>query len=126
MSEILIIHDKDADWETPPPEWLAKQKPGNPGLRFKRLMPHAPGRPNVQRTQYLPGHREAPHSHPEDEVICVTGGEIHFGREVLRPGDTIFVPRDKVYSLHTRDTGAEFLRIGLSDLAPPAAGPDAA
>ena len=79
----------------------------------------APGRANMQRTRYHPHHHEAPHRHPEDEIIFVLDGVVAFGTEELRFGDAIFVPRDTTYSLHTGETGAEFLRVGFSDLAPP-------
>ena len=116
MPEILVIRDADHPWREPAPEWLAQQKRSDPGLVYKSLLPHAPGMPNVQRTRYHPRHHEAPHSHPEDELICVIGGAIHFGRQQLGAGDVVFVPRDKTYSLRAGDDGAEFIRVGLSDL----------
>jgi quercetin dioxygenase-like cupin family protein len=117
-----LIRDSTLSWEEVAPDWKARQQAEDPGLRFKRLLPHASGRPNVQRTEYRPGHREAPHSHPEDEIIFVLDGLLCFGREELRFGDAIFVPKDTVYSLHTGETGAQFLRVGLSDLAAPEPG----
>lgn len=121
MAEITLIRDAEVPWEEIPAEWQAKQKAGDPGLRFKRLLRHAPGRPNLQRTEYRPHHHEAPHSHPEDEILFVLSGTVFFGRDELGFGDAIFVPRDKVYSLRTGETGASFVRIGLSDLTPAAA-----
>lgn len=120
MAGITIIRDREQPWEEVSPEWRARQRDGDPGLEFKRLLPHRPGAPNLQRTRYRPHHHEAPHTHPEDEIIFVLAGLIRFGREELRAGDAIMVPKDTTYSLHTDATGAEFLRIGLSDLAAPA------
>ena len=120
MSGIRLIRDAEVPWEETPAEWKTNQKEGDPGLRFKRLMHHARGLPNMQRTEYRPHHHEAPHSHPEDEILFVLSGAVFFGRDELGFGDAIFVPKDKVYSLRTGETGASFVRIGFSDLVPPA------
>ena len=117
MSEIMLIRDEAEPWQEVPDFWLAKQKPGNPGLRFKTLIPQGAASANMQRTEYFPGHHEAPHSHPEDEILFILKGQIHFGRDVLGEGDAIFVPKDKTYSLHTGDTGCTFVRVGLSSHA---------
>lgn len=119
---VTVIRDSEAEWEEVSADWKAKQKAGDPGLRFKRLIAGWAGGLNMQRTEYRPGHHEAPHRHPEDEIIHVLAGEIHFGRDVLRAGDSIFVPRDTTYSLHT-PSGAQFLRVGLGQLVAPEAEP---
>ena len=114
MSEIMLIRDEAEPWQEVPDFWKAKQKADDPGLRFKVLIPQGAASANMQRTQYYPHHHEAPHSHPEDEILYILEGAIHFGRDVLGQGDAIFVPRDKTYSLHTGETGVTFVRIGLS------------
>lgn len=119
MAEITLIKDSDVPWEETPAEWKARQKDGDPGLRFKRLLRHGPGSPNLQRTEYRPHHHEAPHSHPEDEILFVLSGTVFFGREELGFGDAIYIPKDKVYSLRTGETGASFARIGFGDLVAP-------
>ncbi|MDE2595445.1 MAG: cupin domain-containing protein [Sphingomonadales bacterium] len=116
MADIRLIRDAEAPWEEVSAAWKANQRAGDPGLRFKRLLPSAPGMPNLQRTEYRPHHHEAPHSHPEDEIIFVLGGRLFFGREELGFGDAIFVPQGKTYSLRTDEAGAQFVRVGLSDL----------
>ncbi len=114
MPEIMLIRDEAEPWQEVPDFWKAKQKAGDPGLRFKVLIPQGAASANMQRTEYYPGHHEAPHSHPEDEILYILEGQIHFGRDVLGKGDAIFVPRNKTYSLHTGDSGCTFVRIGLS------------
>ncbi len=118
MAEILLIRNVEQPWHDVSPEWQANQKIGDPGLRFKRLMAQAPGMPNMQHSEYYPHHHEAPHSHPEDEILYILNGTVFFGCEALGPGDTIFVPSGKIYSLHTKETGAEFVRVGFGDLTP--------
>jgi quercetin dioxygenase-like cupin family protein len=115
MAEIMLIRDGAIPWEEAPPEWQANQKAGDTGLRFKRLMSGAAGL-NVQRTEYNPHRHEAPHSHPEDEILFVLSGTLFFGREELGFGDAIFVPREKIYSLRTGETGAGFVRVGFGKL----------
>jgi quercetin dioxygenase-like cupin family protein len=115
MAEIMLIRDEAEPWQEVPDFWKAKQKDGDPGLRFKVLIPQGAASCNMQRTQYYPGHHEAPHKHPEDEILYILEGQIQFGRDVLGAGDAIFVPRDKVYSLHTGDAGCTFVRVGLSN-----------
>ena len=114
MSEIMLIRDAAEPWQEVPDFWKAKQKKDDPGLRFKVLIPQGAASANMQRTEYYPGHHEAPHSHPEDEILFILKGQIHFGREVLGEGDAIFVPKDKTYSLHTGESGCTFVRVGLS------------
>lgn len=119
MAELMVIKDADIPWEESPREWKAKQADGDPGVRFKRLLGGRPGQLNMQRTEYRPHHHEAPHSHPEDEILFVLSGTVYFGREALGFGDAIYIPRDKVYSLRTGETGASFARVGFGDLRAP-------
>ena len=116
MSEIMLIRDEAEPWQEVPDFWKAKQKKDDPGVRFKVLIPQGAASANMQRTQYLPGHHEAPHSHPEDEILYILEGKIQFGRDELGAGDAIFVPKDKTYSLRS-DEGCTFVRIGLSSHA---------
>ncbi|MEY2925876.1 MAG: hypothetical protein RL367_353 [Pseudomonadota bacterium] len=116
MANIIVIRDAEAAWTDVSPEWKAKGKPDNPGLRFKRLLPQAAGLPNMQRTHYEPGHIEYPHSHPEAEILYILGGSLSFGREQLGAGDALYIAADTTYSLIAGDQGTDFLRVGLSDV----------
>lgn len=119
MARVIVVHDADCEWQQASPAWQAKYAEDDRGLRFKRLMASAPNMPNMQRTEYLPHHREPPHSHPEDEVLFVLSGELFFGREKLGFGDALYVARDTTYSLRTEGEGASFVRIGFGDLSAP-------
>jgi quercetin dioxygenase-like cupin family protein len=117
MAKVIVMHDAACPWEEVRPDWQAKYADGDAGLRFKRLLSHGPGMPNMQRTEYRPRHHEPPHSHPEDEVLFVLSGTLFHGREKLGFGDAIFVAKDTTYSLRTEDEGASFVRVGFGDLS---------
>jgi quercetin dioxygenase-like cupin family protein len=110
---VIVIRDQDQSWQDVSDAWAGKAKADEPGLAYKVLLPHQPGRPNMQRTRYEPRHFEPPHTHPEDEVIYLLAGEIAFGDQTLKPGDAIFVPKETRYSLKAGDSGAEFVRVGF-------------
>lgn len=118
MAKVIVVHDAECEWEQLSPSWQAKYAEEDHGLRFKRLLPGAPGMPNMQRTEYMPHHHEPPHRHPEDEVLFVLSGALFHGREKLTFGDAIYVAKDTTYSLRTEAEGASFVRIGFGDLAP--------
>jgi quercetin dioxygenase-like cupin family protein len=117
MAKVIVAHDAATEWEQVSPSWQAKYADGDRGLRFKRLISHGAGMPNVQRTEYMPHHHEPPHSHPEDEVLFVLSGALFHGREKLGFGDVIYVARDTTYSLRTEEKGASFVRVGFGDLS---------
>jgi quercetin dioxygenase-like cupin family protein len=53
-------------------------------------------------------HSEA-HSHSQDELIHLLTGEITVGREVLGPGDTLYVAANRRYTFTSGDEGFSFL-----------------
>lgn len=53
-------------------------------------------------------HSEA-HSHSQDELIHVLAGDITVGRDVLGPGDTLYVEADRRYTFTSGDRGFSFL-----------------
>ena len=119
MPRVIVVRDAECPWEQVSPSWQEKYADKDRGLRFKRLLSHGSGMPNMQRTEYMPHHHEPPHSHPEDEVLFVLSGELFYGREKLSFGDAIYVARDTTYSLRTENNGASFVRVGLADLSAP-------
>ena len=110
---VIVVRDRENDWQEVADTWPGKAKAGEPKLTFKRLLARGPELPNLHRTRYEPDHFEPPHSHAEDEVIYVLAGTIHFGDQDLGFGDAIYVPRDTRYSLRAGAEGAEFVRVGL-------------
>ena len=113
MTSIRMVRDGDAAWQKSFVDWNAQSGPTKEGLLYKRILEMEPGMPNMQRVRFDPGYVEPPHSHPDDEVITIVKGSIHFGRDELAAGDTLYVPKDTRYSLRAGDAGAEFLRVGM-------------
>ena len=119
MPRVITVKDADCAWEQVSPSWQAKYAEEDRGLRLKRLLSGMPALPNMQRTEYMPHHREPPHSHPEDEVLFVLAGALFHGRDKLTFGDVIYVARDTTYSLRTEAEGASFVRVGFGELSAP-------
>ncbi len=113
MPSLIFSYDADKDWQEVRDDWPGKAKAGEPGLVYKRLMPREPGMPNVNHIRYDPHHFEPPHSHEEDELFYIVGGEMGVGDRTLRPGDTIYIGRDTRYSARAGAEGCDFVRVGL-------------
>jgi quercetin dioxygenase-like cupin family protein len=112
MTGLIITADADTPWRQPT-DWPGKAAPGDPSLKYKSLMDRRPGLPNVQRVAYEPNHFEPPHSHDEDEVIYIMGGDMSLGARTVAAGDTIYVALDTRYSFRAGPAGCEFVRLGL-------------
>jgi quercetin dioxygenase-like cupin family protein len=52
-----------------------------------------------------------PHAHHEAEIIFVLEGEMHFGRRVLTPGSSAFIPAYTLYSFRAGPKGLRFLNF---------------
>lgn len=60
----------------------------------------------------LPPHRKVdPHAHDADEIIVVTEGEIHLGKQVYGAGSSVFVPKMTLYSFQAGPQGLTFLNF---------------
>jgi quercetin dioxygenase-like cupin family protein len=61
--------------------------------------------------EFDPGCRVQVHAHDEDEIIYILKGELHFGRQVLRPGSSLFVKGKAYYSFSAGPEGLRFLNF---------------
>ena len=52
-----------------------------------------------------------PHAHHEAEIVFVLEGEMHFGRRVLTPGSSAFIPAYTLYSFRAGPEGLRFLNF---------------
>jgi len=61
-----------------------------------------------------PGFKAWPHSHTEDEVIYIVGGEMRLGTTLLKPGTAVAIDTDTVYSFEAGPEGLHFInyRVG--------------
>lgn len=60
---------------------------------------------------FEPGCRVQLHAHDEDEIIYILRGELHFGRQVLRPGSSLFIKGKAFYSFSAGPEGLRFLNF---------------
>ena len=70
-------------------------------------------------------YRSAAHSHTQDELIHMLGGELVVGGERARPGDTLAVAAGSIYGFQTGDDGYRFLNYSAdaSSYVPARPGP---
>ena len=64
---------------------------------------------NLFQSSRTEKYRSAAHSHTQDELIHVLGGELFLGGKRVGPGDTLAVPAHSVYGFQTGDDGYRFL-----------------
>ena len=64
---------------------------------------------NLFQSSRTEKYRSAAHSHTQDELIHVLGGELVVGGERARPGDTLAVAAESIYGFQTGDDGYRFL-----------------
>jgi len=51
------------------------------------------------------------HSHDVDEIILVADGELRAGSQVLRPGESMFIPGGTLYSFRAGPEGLRFFNF---------------
>ncbi|RYD87229.1 MAG: hypothetical protein EOP61_35995 [Sphingomonadales bacterium] len=60
---------------------------------------------------YLPDADIAVHAHDEDEIIYILGGEMRLGNRVLKPGGSIFIAGNTLYSFKAGPEGLRMLNF---------------
>lgn len=60
-------------------------------------------------TSRTTSYRAASHTHSQDELIHVLGGELHLGKVVAPPGTTLAIPAEHRYGFRSPDCGYAFL-----------------
>lgn len=68
---------------------------------------HFPGSPPLPPEEAARGI----HSHSEDEIIFVTGGEIRLGTRIYRPGTALAIAADTLYSFTAGPEGLSFINF---------------
>ena len=117
MGRIVFVHEKDREWQWPRKAmWPDAATEGEPRVRYKVLSTPETGGPNSQLAEYEPGHVEAPHSHPHDELLYILSGHGILAERDLEPGVLLFIERDTVYGpLRAGNDGLSFLRVQMSE-----------
>ena len=60
----------------------------------------------------LPADVEAgAHAHDRDEMMYIVDGEMHVGNRVLRPGSSMFISANTLYSFRSGPNGLHFLNF---------------
>jgi mannose-6-phosphate isomerase-like protein (cupin superfamily) len=66
---------------------------------------------NLFEVRFGPNTVAKPHAHAVDEIIAVIEGEFAFGNRALRPGASVFIPRETLYSFVAGPQGVRFLNF---------------
>lgn len=67
--------------------------------------------PQLFETQMLPNAVAAIHSHEQDEIIYILGGEMLVGKRSLKRGATIFIAAETHYGFQAGPEGLQFLNF---------------
>ena len=67
--------------------------------------------PELFEVQLPPERHVEPHAHTADEIIVVTQGEAHFGRQVYGTGSSIFIPKMTLYAFRSGPQGLTYLNF---------------
>jgi quercetin dioxygenase-like cupin family protein len=67
--------------------------------------------PQLFEVKFPGNHTVEAHAHEADEIIVVTEGEVHFGKQVFGAGSSVFIPKLTLYSFKTGPNGMTFLNF---------------
>lgn len=67
--------------------------------------------PQLFESQMLPNAVAAVHSHEEDEIIYILGGEMRLGKRSLKRGASIFIAANTLYGFEAGPAGVQFLNF---------------
>jgi quercetin dioxygenase-like cupin family protein len=67
--------------------------------------------PALYAVSYVPDAVVAPHSHDGAQIVYVLEGELHWGRTVLEPGSSVFIPGGVAYGYRAGPQGLRTLNF---------------
>ena len=67
--------------------------------------------PQLFESQVPPNAVAAVHSHPEDEIIYILGGEMILGKRSLKKGSSLFIAANTLYGFTAGPEGVQFLNF---------------
>ncbi|MDB5430847.1 MAG: Cupin 2 conserved barrel domain protein [Caulobacter sp.] len=96
--------------------------PPDPTIRYRTIFEGGEGLPQTHLSHYSPGHTEARHRHPEDEVLMLFEGELNIEGALHRAPSVLYISRGTLYGpLTAGPEGAKFFRVAwLKDMLFPA------
>ncbi len=102
MATIEFIRPDDASF-----------RPGSEsaGAKYWVRHPGAEGPLELFEVHFEPNTGPQPHAHEVDEIIVVTEGELHFGKQVYGVGSSVRIPAMTLYSFTAGPEGAAFLNF---------------
>ena len=102
----------------PPGPLREKIGEGEMSNRKRDFHPGGPEALQMFEVEMEPNGGPHPHAHAEDEIMFVLEGEMHFGRRVLTPGCSAYIPAYTLYSFRAGPQGLRFLNFrGRKDSA---------
>lgn len=67
--------------------------------------------PQLFESQLLPNAVAAVHTHEEDEIVYILGGEMLLGKRSLKRGASLFIPASTPYGFRAGPEGLQFLNF---------------
>lgn len=107
MAKIQVFQSDDKPWVN------AKPDPATGESTDMSRVRHPGGEDELQLFDVRTGpHRQAEvHTHEQDEIIYVTGGQMIFGQHTLNPGDSVYIPGMTLYSFKAGPEGLQFINF---------------
>ena len=96
------------------PQAAAALKRLPPGERNGGRFTHHEGtsdEPQLFEVKFPANNKVEAHAHDTDEIIVVTEGEVHFGKQVYGVGSSVFIPKMTLYSFQAGPKGLTFLNF---------------
>ena|SRR3981189_1122241 len=96
------------------PQLAASLENFPPGERNGATFTHHEGtsdEPQLFEAKFPANNKVEAHAHYSDEIIVVTEGEIHFGKQVYGVGSSVFIPKMTLYSFQAGPYGLTFLNF---------------
>ena len=108
-----MVEDKDGADQRDPVDWvrLAESHDDSAPVQVRLLHPGDDDDLQVLDVRMEPGHEVKSHAHLHNEVIYVLDGSLKFGRRVLKPGYSVFVPAMTLYKFRAGDEGLRFINV---------------
>jgi quercetin dioxygenase-like cupin family protein len=107
----FISVEEQAEGDAGLAEVLAMLEPGEIEVQICTHHAGTADTPQLMEAKFPPDKKVTPHAHPDDEILVVTEGEIHFGKQIFGPGSSVFIPKMTLYGFQAGPHGLTFLNF---------------